>query len=215
MSPRGVVGYGAACFYRPPSGRDRDGVEREKKVGIDLGLSKEERAELHAIARKAIESGLASSTPASRRIKTSFPKLEEPRGVFVTLYEKTMLRGCIGQIVPSMPLAEAVAAMAEEAAFRDPRFSPVRSDELGDLRIEISVLTALQKISSTDEIEVGKHGLVIVRGRSVGLLLPQVATEYGWDKTEFLENCCLKAGLPRDAWKDKETQIHIFSADVF
>ncbi len=80
--------------------------------------------------------------------------------------------------------------MAEEAAFRDPRFTPVRSGELSDLRIEISVLTPLQKIDSIDEIEIGKHGIVIVRGGSVGLLLPQVATEYNWDKTEFLENCC-------------------------
>jgi uncharacterized protein (TIGR00296 family) len=86
---------------------------------------------------------------------------------------------------------------------------------LGDLKIEISVLTALQKIDSTDKIEVGKHGIVIAREGSVGLLLPQVATEYGWDRTEFLENCCLKAGLPRDSWKDKETQIYVFSADVF
>ena len=128
-------------------------------------------------------------------METDFPKLKEPRGAFVTIYKKGELRGCIGQILPRMPLAEAVAAMAEEAAFRDPRFVPVRSEELGDLTIEISVLTPLQKIHSTDEIEVGKHGIVIARSGSMGLLLPQVATEYGWNRTEFLENCCLKAGL--------------------
>ncbi len=214
-SPRGVVGYGAACFSKPRTGRDRDGIEPEKKAGIDLGLSREERAALHAIARKAIETGLTSGTHAPQHVESASQKLREPRGAFVTLYKKSELRGCIGQIVARMPLAEAVAAMAEEAAFRDPRFPPLRSDELGDLRIEISVLTPLHKIASTDEIEVGKHGVVVARGRSVGLLLPQVATEYGWDRTEFLENCCLKAGLPRDAWKDKETEIHIFSADVF
>ncbi|MGA2222867.1 MAG: AmmeMemoRadiSam system protein B [Syntrophobacteraceae bacterium] len=214
MSPRGVVGYGAACFSKPSAGRDRDEAEK-KKAGIDLGLSKEERGELHSIARKAIEAKLTSGSPNSRAVPKDFPKLKEPRGAFVTIYKKGELRGCIGQIIPRMPLAEAVAAMAEEAAFRDPRFLPVRSDELGDLTIEISVLTPLQKIHSTDEIEVGKHGIVIARDGSMGLLLPQVATEYGWNRTEFLEHCCLKAGLAPNVWKDKETEIYIFSADVF
>jgi AmmeMemoRadiSam system protein A len=170
---------------------------------------------LHAIARKAIEAGLTSGASISRGVETASPKLKEPRGAFVTLYRKGELRGCIGQIVPKMPLVEAVAAMAKEAAFRDPRFTPVRSDELGDLKIEISVLTPLKKIDSPDEIEVGKHGIVIVRNGSVGLLLPQVATEYNWDRNEFLDHCCLKAGLPRNTWQDKETEIYIFSADVF
>ena len=214
MSPRGVVGYGAARILRPPTYRDRDEAEK-KKAGIDLGLTKEERAELHAIARKAIESRLSSGASTSRGVETASRMLKEPRGAFVTLYEKGELRGCIGQIVPRMPLGEAVAAMAQEAAFRDPRFTPVRSGELDALKIEISVLTPLQKIDSTDEIEVGKHGIVIVRDGSTGLLLPQVATEYGWDRNEFLEHCCLKAGLPRNAWKDKQTEIYIFSADVF
>ena len=214
MSPRGVVGYGAACFSIPSAGRDRDEAGK-KKAGIDLGLSKEEREELHSIARKAIEAKLTSGSSASRGAQKDFPKLREPRGAFVTIYKKGELRGCIGQIVARMPLAEAVAAMAEEAAFRDPRFMPVRPGELSDLTIEISVLTPLQKIDSTDEIEVGKHGIVIARDGSMGLLLPQVATEYGWNRTEFLEHCCLKAGLSANTWKDKETEIYIFSADVF
>jgi len=216
MSPRGVVGYGAASFARSSTNRDRDSGEPEKKkAGIDLGLSKEERAELHTIARKAIEAGPTSGPSSSRRVETASKKLKEPSGAFVTLYKKGVLRGCIGQIVARMPLAEAVSAMAEQAAFHDPRFQPVHADEVDDLKIEISVLTALKKVDSKDDIEVGKHGIVIVRGTSVGLLLPQVATEYGWDRTEFLENCCLKAGLARDSWKDKETEIYIFSADVF
>ncbi len=214
MSPRGVVGYGAACFSIPSAGRDRDEAGK-KKAGIDLGLSKEEREELHSIARKAIEAKLTSGSPASRGAQKDFPKLKEPRGAFVTIYKKGELRGCIGQIVARMPLAEAVAAMAEEAAFRDPRFMPVRPGELSDLTIEISVLTPLQKIHSTDEIEVGKHGIVIARDGSMGLLLPQVATEYGWNRTEFLEHCCQKAGLSANIWKDKDTEIYIFSADVF
>jgi hypothetical protein len=215
MSPRGVVGYSAACFLIP-SGRDRDGGEPEKKkAGIDLGYSKDERAELRAIARKAIQAGPSSAAFSSRNFETVSQNLKEPKGAFVTLYKKGVLRGCIGQIVGRLPLAEAVSAMAQQAAFHDPRFPPVRPDEVDDLKIEISVLTALQKINSADDIEVGKHGIVIVRDTSVGLLLPQVATEYGWDRTEFLENCCLKAGLPRETWKDKETGIYIFSADVF
>ncbi len=214
MSPRGVVGYGAARISKPLPYRDRDEAEK-KKAGIDLGLTKEERAELHAIARKAIEAKLTSGASVSRGVETASGKLKEPRGAFVTLYEKGELRGCIGQIVPKMPLAEAVAAMAQEAAFRDPRFTPVRSGELNDLKIEISVLTPLQKIDSADEIEIGKHGIVIVRGGSMGLLLPQVATEYNWDRNQFLDHCCLKAGLPTSAWKEKETEIYIFSADVF
>ena len=214
MSPMGVVGYGSARISTPLSYRDRDQAEK-KKAGIDLGLTKEERAELHAIAKKAIEAGLTSGASISRGKETTSPKLKEPRGAFVTLYRKGELRGCIGQIVPRMPLAEAVAAMAQEAAFRDPRFTPVRANELDDLKIEISVLTPLKKINSADEIEVGKHGIMIVRNGSAGLLLPQVATEYNWDRNEFLEHCCLKAGLPRNIWQDKQTEIYIFSADVF
>jgi hypothetical protein len=216
MSPRGVVGYGAACFVKSSAARDRDSGEPEKKkAGIDLGLSKEERAELHAIARKAIEAGPTAAKSSPRRVETASQKLKEPRGAFVTLYKKGVLRGCIGQIVARMPLVEAVSAMAEQAAYHDPRFPPVRADEVEDLKIEISVLTDLEKIGSKDDIEVGKHGILIVRDSSVGLLLPQVATEYGWNGTEFLENCCLKAGLPRDTWKEKGTEIYIFSADVF
>ncbi len=214
MSPRGVVGYGAARILRPLPYRDRDEAEK-RKAGVDLGLTKEERAELHAIARKAIEAKLTPGASESRGVETASHKLKEPSGAFVTLYKKGELRGCIGQIVPKMPLAEAVAAMAQEAAFRDPRFTPVRSGELDDLKIEISVLTPLQKIDSTDEIQVGKHGIVIVRGGSLGLLLPQVATEYNWDRNQFLDHCCLKAGLPAGTWKDKGTEIYIFSADVF
>jgi len=214
MSPRGVVGYGAARILRPLPYRDSDEAEK-RKAGIDLGLTKEERAELHTIAREAIEAKLTSGGPVSRGVETASRKLKEPSGAFVTLYKKGELRGCIGQIVPKMPLAEAVAAMAQEAAFRDPRFTPVRSGELDDLKIEISVLTPLQKIDSPDEIEVGKHGIVIVRDGSMGLLLPQVATEYNWDRNQFLDHCCLKAGLPASSWKDKGTEIYIFSADVF
>ena len=105
--------------------------------------------------------------------------------------------------------------MAIQAAFNDPRFEPVTSDEWKDIDFEISVLTPMRKIDDVNEIEVGVHGLYIEKGVHSGLLLPQVATEQKWDRTEFLEYTCYKAGLPKDAWKSKDTDIFIFSADVF
>ena len=105
--------------------------------------------------------------------------------------------------------------MAEAAAFRDPRFGPVRESELSELEFEISVLTPLKKIKDVNEIQVGKHGIYLKRGWYSGLLLPQVATEYGWDRQTFLEHTCQKAGLPSNAWKEKDTEIYIFSADIF
>ncbi len=108
-----------------------------------------------------------------------------------------------------------VAKMAEAAAFRDPRFQPLRADELPWLELEISILTPLEQIEDVERIRVGLHGLMIVKGSRSGLLLPQVAAERDWDVKTFLEETCRKAGLPRDAWKDKESAIYVFSADVF
>jgi AmmeMemoRadiSam system protein A len=105
--------------------------------------------------------------------------------------------------------------MAVAAAFDDPRFPQVTKDELGLLDLEISVLTPLRQISSVEEIKVGMHGIYLKRGGCSGLLLPQVASEWGWDRTTFLEHTCTKAGLPEDAWKDDESEIYIFSADIF
>jgi AmmeMemoRadiSam system protein A len=105
--------------------------------------------------------------------------------------------------------------MALAAAFQDSRFKPVTKNELAALEIEISVLTPLKKIASVDEIEVGKHGIYIMKGGHSGILLPQVATENNWDRKTFLEHTCTKAGLPDTAWKDKNTEIYIFSADIF
>jgi MEMO1 family protein len=211
-SSRGVVGYAAAVIWKTPSDKDSSDTHGTKP-GIDLGLSADERAQLHSIARQVIDARCGGKNMP--KISTASSKLKEPSGAFVTLYKNGELRGCIGQVIARKPLIEAVAEMAEAAAFQDPRFSPLRSDELKDVKIEISVLTPFKKIDSPEQIEVGKHGIIIKRGNSMGLLLPQVATEYGWDRTAFLENTCRKAGLPKDAWKDKETEILIFSADVF
>jgi AmmeMemoRadiSam system protein A len=113
------------------------------------------------------------------------------------------------------PLCQTIKEMAVAAAFHDPRFKPVTEVELPDLEIEISILTPMKRIKDVEEIEVGKHGILIEKGYKSGLLLPQVATEYGWDRETFLEHCCLKAGLARDAWKDGKTRICTFSAEVF
>ena len=126
-----------------------------------------------------------------------------------------MLRGCIGYIHALKQLDETIIEMAQAAAFRDPRFPPVTKDEFDDLEIEISVLTPIREIEDINEIEVGKHGIIIERGGYSGLLLPQVATDYGWDRETFLEHTCNKAGLPTDAWKQEGTKIKIFSADIF
>jgi hypothetical protein len=141
--------------------------------------------------------------------------LKEKRGAFVTLKKRGHLRGCIGYIKPVKALSETVQEMAVAAAFHDPRFPSLESDEIRDLTFEISVLSPLKRIKDINEIEVGKHGLYIVRGYKSGLLLPQVAVEYEWDKETFLKETCYKAGLPMQAWMDKETEIYIFSADYF
>ena len=141
--------------------------------------------------------------------------LKEKRGAFVTLKKKGQLRGCIGYIMPVKALGETVQEMAIAAAFHDPRFPSLKPEEVRDLTFEISVLSPLKRIKDINEIEVGKHGLYIVRGYKSGLLLPQVAVEYEWDKETFLKETCYKAGLPMQTWMDKETEIYIFSADYF
>jgi AmmeMemoRadiSam system protein B/AmmeMemoRadiSam system protein A len=208
----GVVGYLAGAVWVEAGGSAKSGTE-DKKVGVDLGLSAGEKALLHRMVQETIEARCkGEKTP---RFQVVSSRLKEPRGAFVTLRKNGELRGCIGHITSDRPLAETVAEMSVAAAFQDPRFRPVSSDELKELSIEISVLTPLTRIDNPDELQVGLHGIYMRRNGRAGLLLPQVATEYGWDRTTFLEQTCRKAGLPKDAWKDKETEIYIFSADVF
>lgn len=210
--PRGVVGYMAAAVWTASDGK----IGREQGVsrpGIDLGLTSEEKALLHKIARETIEARCRGTK--SPKVEASTSALKEPRGAFVTLRKKGELRGCIGYIVARRPLIDAIAEMAEAAAFSDPRFKPVGAEELKDIEIEISVLTPLKRIDNIDEIQVGTHGIFIKQGFSSGLLLPQVATEQGWDRLAFLKHTCLKAGIKEDAYKDKDTEIYIFSADIF
>jgi AmmeMemoRadiSam system protein B/AmmeMemoRadiSam system protein A len=206
-----VVGYAAGVFYKSSGGTEK--MKQEKKVGVDLGLNEEEKETLRQIAKTVIENKARGK--AVPEFKVDFAILKENRGAFVTIQKKGQLRGCIGYIEGHGPLYKTVEEMAEAAAFRDPRFMPVTENELPELDIEISVLTPLRRISDINEIEVGKHGIYIKNRWYSGLLLPQVATEYGWNRQTFLEHTCLKAGLPTHAWKDKDTEIYIFSADIF
>lgn len=206
-----VVGYAAGVFYRISGGVEK--MKEGKKVGVDLGLNEEEKKILHHIARTVIENK-AKGKPVPE-FKVDSLKLKENRGAFVSLHKRGELRGCIGYIEGQGPLHKTIEKMAEAAAFQDPRFPPVTEREIPELDIEISVLTPLKKITDINEIEVGKHGIYIKKGWYSGLLLPQVATEYGWDRKTFLEHTCQKAGLPSNAWKEKNTEIYIFSADIF
>ncbi|MFC1591993.1 AmmeMemoRadiSam system protein A [Thermodesulfobacteriota bacterium] len=188
-------------------------MERNEKVGVDLGLTKEEKKILLSIARTTIVSkargqSLPEVTPAT-------PTLNENRGAFVSLHRHGNLRGCIGYIQAVKPLYQTIQEMALSAAFRDPRFPPLEEKDLADLDIEISVLTPMREVSDITEIEIGRDGLMIIKEPHSGLLLPQVATEYGWDRETFLSQTCIKAGLPVDAWKDTNTTVLAFSADVF
>jgi AmmeMemoRadiSam system protein A len=188
-------------------------MEKKIKPGVDVGLTKDDKATLYAIARTAIECAAVGKKPPALEIKSDI--LKESRGAFVSLHRHGNLRGCIGHIQPTKPLYRTVQDMAIAAAFQDPRFEPVSSGEIDELDIEISVLTPMKKIENIQEIEIGKHGLYMVKNIYHGLLLPQVATNYGWNKKTFLEHTCMKAGLPQDAWTDRDTEIYIFSADIF
>jgi MEMO1 family protein len=193
-----VVGYGTVAFYYPV---------------VSHALNKKEQKILLMIARKTMDEYITKGNIPEFQIKEG--KLLEKRGAFVTLTKKGELRGCIGYIMAVEQLYKAVSGMAIAASSRDPRFQRVSSNELRDVHIEISVLSPLKLINSPDEVETGKHGLYISKGNYSGLLLPQVAVEQGWNREEFLKQTCRKAGLPTNAWKEKGTNIHTFTAQIF
>jgi AmmeMemoRadiSam system protein B/AmmeMemoRadiSam system protein A len=207
----GVVGYAAAVFFRNSGSLEKEPGRR--KTGISLGLTEEEKKTLRQIAHSAIERRLKGEKPS--KIDIAGEQLKLNRGAFVSLHKHGQLRGCVGTIQPNRPLYQVVEEMAAAAAFEDSRFSPLSTAELKDLDLEISVLTPLQRVQDVDEIQVGMHGLYIKKGFYAGLLLPQVATEYKWDRIKFLEETCRKAGLPKNAWTEKGTEIYLFSADIF
>jgi AmmeMemoRadiSam system protein A len=176
-------------------------------------LTLQEKRALLDIARKAVVSAVTDE----KALAESYPYavFQEKRGAFVTLHRLGKLRGCIGYVIPYYPLQQAVEEMARAASLRDPRFHRVQVDELPEIDIEISVLSPLRRIEDVQEIEVGVYGLYIKKGQYSGLLLPQVAPQYGWDREQFLQQTCLKAGLPPTAWQDEDAEIWIFSAEVF
>jgi AmmeMemoRadiSam system protein A len=174
----------------------------------------EERRALLAVARRAIVEATRGERPARiphRRDPDS--ALVAAPGVFVTLRYRGRLRGCVGQIETVETMGEVVAHCAVAAARDDPRFEPVEESEVGELEIEISLLSALESMAA-NEIEIGRHGLVVQRGSRRGLLLPQVAVEQRWQWQRFVEETCAKAGLSRDAWKDPATRTFAFTTEV-
>lgn len=181
-------------------------------TGVLFELTSDQRAELLAIARRAIRErvrGLRSTGGPSRDLA-----LEAVGAAFVTIHQRGQLRGCIGYVDPVKPLTEVVAHCAAAAATGDPRFPPVSPEELTSLEIEVSVLSPLRRIADPSEVEVGTHGLYISQSGRHGLLLPQVASELRWDRETFLRQTCVKAGLPGDAWKHG-AEIQIFTVDHF
>jgi AmmeMemoRadiSam system protein A len=175
-------------------------------------MSAKEKQLLLEIAREAIVSYVQNGAIPEREVNNS--NLLVQQGCFVCIKINGMLRGCIGNFISDKPLYRLVQEMAVSAATRDPRFYPMKKDDLKDFDVEISVLSPLHKISSIEEIEVGVHGLYLEKNFSRGVLLPQVALEYGWDRDTFLSQTSIKAGLGKDDWQEG-TDIYTFSALVF
>jgi AmmeMemoRadiSam system protein B/AmmeMemoRadiSam system protein A len=208
-----VVGYGAIALCGEAGTMTHEGEKRSHEAADGGGLDEAQQGTLLKIARESVTAAVRGQKPPQWDVDD--PALKRRCGAFVTLKERGELRGCIGYIEAIKPLFQTVADVAASAALNDPRFMPVSPEELPDLTLEISVLTPLRRLTDPAEIVIGKHGLLIRKGGYQGLLLPQVATEWGWDKWQFLEHTCRKAGLPPDAWKDPQAEIYTFTAQVF
>jgi len=210
-----MLGANVGRLYKYENSGDVIGL-KDKVVGYaSMGLYKipftnDDKNTLLSIAKSAIREFVINKKRIDIDVKN--PVLKSDGAVFVTIKKDGLLRGCIGHVRPVMPLYQSVISNAISACSSDPRFEPVKSEELNDISIEISILSPLKKVRDINEIEVGRHGLVIRKGFYSGLLLPQVATEYGWDREKFLKQVSLKAGLYEDAWKDSD--IYIFTADI-
>lgn len=190
----------SATAAHPPASREGESAE----------FTPQERVLLLQLAHEAIESALESRpTP----LAAPNQHLEENRGVFTTIYLEGHLRGCVGYVFPVLPLYRAVFETARAAASQDTRFQPITLPEAPRLQISLSVLSALSPITP-EQIEIGRHGLVVSFGAHRGLLLPQVPVEHGWDRLTFLQQTCRKAGLPTDAWQ-QGASLDAFTAEVF
>ena len=203
-----VVGYSSVIFYS-----ELLGTSKSQDEGIGA-LSVAQKKELLKIARNSIETFVKTGKVPDITIKDA--RLNEIEGAFVTITKHGALRGCIGNIIGQEPLYETVRDMAVAAASQDPRFTPLRAVELKDIDVEISVLSKPRRVKDASEIQLGKHGVIVSANGHQGVFLPQVADETGWSKEEFLSQLCSqKAGLPADAWKDPDTALYVFTADVF
>jgi AmmeMemoRadiSam system protein A len=205
-----VVGYGAVALVAE---KEKENKKHGRK-SAEFSLTPAEKQELLKIARQSVE--IAVREKKILPVPADEPEaLRNARGAFVTLKEHGDLRGCIGYMSPVKPLVETVRDVAAFAALEDRRFRPVSEGELGILEYEISVLSPLHKVDDINQIRVGQHGLLIRKGEYEGVLLPQVPTEEGWDRNTFLQQVCVKAGLPEQAWKDNDADLFMFTALVF
>jgi AmmeMemoRadiSam system protein B/AmmeMemoRadiSam system protein A len=188
-----VVGYAAMGLYKSP-------------------LSEQQKRELLSLARKTVMEHVKNKRAPEPEIKDT--RLLANGATFVTINRHHQLRGCIGNIQPIMPLYLSVIRNAVAASSQDPRFPPMTPGELSDMEVEVTVLSPLEPLDDVKNIVIGTHGLYLIKGQQGGVFLPQVPVEQGWDLSTYLEQLCYKAGLPKDAWKDKNAQLFIFSADI-
>jgi len=206
-----VVGYMSAAFIKAAAGGTEQGVTKKEGQGM---FDQKQKKELLKIARDTIAHYLATGERLD--VEVDDEALKQDMGAFVTLHEHGQLRGCIGHMAATGPLYLTVRDMAIAAATEDPRFPRVTADELDDIDIEISALSPMREIDDYNEIEVGKHGVMVRMGWNSGVYLPQVATETGWSRDEFMNSLCAhKAGIPADAWKTGGCEIYVFTAEVF
>ena len=210
-----VVGYTSILIYRDTKDSSLSDSKSNQSQNNDDFLNMNQKRQLINIAKKTIHEYVLNEKVLDIQEKDS--RLKEIQGAFVTIHKHGQLRGCIGNIIGRQPLFLTVRDMAISAASQDPRFPPVRKEELKDLDIEVSVLSKPRVVKNADEIELGVHGVIVSRGIfNQGVFLPQVADSTGWSKEEFLSQLCSqKARLPRDAWKDPKTKLEIFTAEVF
>ncbi len=179
-----------------------------------MELTHKQKLRLLNIARTTIEEYIKNDKKTDFNVKDG--ELKKEKGVFVTIHKDGQLRGCIGSIFPQDKLYKSVRDMAIQSSIKDPRFPPVRPEEIAGLKIEISVLSVPKKIKTAGEIKLGRDGVIVKRGLRQGVYLPQVANETGWSKEKFFNSLCSqKAGLPEEAWKDEKTDLLVFQAEVF
>jgi hypothetical protein len=211
-----IVGYGAVVFLPGAEGpaatpTDVEPLWRPQASEHEGALTEEEGRRLVAFARQTIRNHLETGTaPLARDLP---PALWRKQGVFVTLKKRGRLRGCIGHRAADRPLGQVVGAMALQAAFNDRRFWPMRPDELGEIEIEVSLLSPLKRVADPEAIVVGRDGVLLQKQGKGAIYLPEVAVEQGWDREQMLGHLCRKGGLPADAWREG-AELYTFQTEV-